>query len=271
MSDKRYGEKRIHLSVDDVFEIFADLKRNEGVYTSAFEQPMLAFLKTLHCSYGAVFSLFCFCEDLATGQCLEQMSPEFAGEFRRNAHWLRFGFHGCNASVYYGGSEQRQRALHGSEEAAADYERVINGIIRIAGAECIDRMPRIHYYSGTQACCSAWRNQAFGICGLLAAEDERCAYYHTSSMKALCEAAQKDIWVDEKLGLLFGPTDLRLEQVQDMEQALECCQQKRGRNIELFTHEPYLLTEFVRHRMKISCAYAAANGWEFGFPENWDS
>ena len=165
---------KIHFSIDDFFTAFAGLTDNREQYSSLFAQPAFAFFKRLHEAYQAVFSCFCFYEDLKSGMTLAHMTDCFMEEFQANADWLRFGFHGLNSEANYGST----RFLTGScrtdyLQAGEDYEKTIRELERVTGGiRAIDRVPRIHFYAGTVEVCRAWAGSRAGIRGLLSAEDK---------------------------------------------------------------------------------------------------
>ena len=57
-----FALQKIHFSVDDVIGCFENLTRNENRYDSAFDEPFLAYIKSLHEKYNARVSLYCFYE-----------------------------------------------------------------------------------------------------------------------------------------------------------------------------------------------------------------
>ena len=52
-----FALQKIHFSVDDVLGCFENLTRNENRYDSAFDEPFLAYIKSLHEKYNARVSL----------------------------------------------------------------------------------------------------------------------------------------------------------------------------------------------------------------------
>ena len=88
-----FGRPRTaHLSVDDTIWLFKDL--NEEEYTSAFEQPILGFFRTLHQKYGIAISFYCFEEQ--DWMRLSAVTDRYQQELAESSGWLRFGFHARN-------------------------------------------------------------------------------------------------------------------------------------------------------------------------------
>lgn len=54
------SDKMLHISFDDTINVFKDLIDNSR--TSLFDSPFFGVLKTLHDTYGCVFSCYCFCD-----------------------------------------------------------------------------------------------------------------------------------------------------------------------------------------------------------------
>ncbi len=201
----------MHFSVDDFIDAFLALK--QGKYQSIFEQETFAVLKRVHEACGAVFSCYCFYE--AEGGSLAEVPGDYVQEFQANAGWLRFGFHGYDYNANYGSKKfSAGNWIDDAEVAAEHYNKVIGQLVRITGGgRCIDRFPRIHYYAGTIADCTAWKLAEYGICGLITAEDDRVCYYHEEEQwKTLID---KGFWRDETLQLGFWRTCIRLENMKD--------------------------------------------------------
>lgn len=169
-----------HFSFDDVITVFQDLTTNAGTYTSIFDNAFLNDLKTLHESYGACVSLYCF-YSLEDGTfTLSDATNAFAAEFTANSDWLRFGFHSYMQGVAYGSGATREAQIK------TDYDTTITELVRITGSiDCIDRMPRLQNYAGSLTACKAIRDTNCGVVGLLASSaysdsQERDSYYFST-------------------------------------------------------------------------------------------
>lgn len=188
-----------HISFDDVVFCLHDITQNANTYTSIFDNDFLALLKTLHDTYGAVFSLFVFLEDSTTGEhatgwTLANTTTQFSAEFAANADWLKFGLHALNKNVNY--------AARSAADAATDYATFVTAIMSITGTtECIDRLPRLGNFAGGLAQMQALRDADAGIIGGLAAYDTRDSYYLTSAESSF--AYKKGVLIDAENHLAF--------------------------------------------------------------------
>jgi hypothetical protein len=196
-----------HISFDDVVYCLHDITQNANTYTSIFDNDFFALLKTLHDTYGAVFSLFVFLEDATTGEhatgwTLANTTTKFAKEFAANADWLKFGLHALNKNVNY--------AARSAADAATDYATFVTAIMSITGTtECIDRLPRLGNFAGGLAQMQALRDADAGIIGGLAAYDTRDSYYLTSAESSL--AYKKGVLIDAENHLAFYTSLYALE------------------------------------------------------------
>ena len=86
-----FASQKIHFSVDDVIGCFENLTKNEGKYSSAFDEPFFAYIKFLHEKYNAKVSLYCFYEK--EGFSLAECTERFVDDFKASSGWLKFGFH----------------------------------------------------------------------------------------------------------------------------------------------------------------------------------
>lgn len=264
------GKGKIHFSIDDFFTAFIDLTENRKENSSLFEQPVFAFFKRLHQDYQAVFSCFCFYEEGKDGRNLAQVTDVFREEFQENSDWLRFGFHGLNSGANYGSTRfQTGECRANYRQAGEDYEKTVKELERITGGgRCIDRVPRIHFYAGTAEACRAWMDASCGIRGLISAEDDRIAYFHTEEQSRTLR--QQDRLDTTGLGLTFFRTKVRLENTEDIAAFLEDFgRQEKMEELLVFTHEPFLEEERIRQMFRSCAAFARERDWGFGFPEDW--
>ena len=166
--------KRVHISLDDVRQLFIDAK--ELGITSLFATPLITELKQLHEQYGVKFSLYCF-DDPAY-----RLNQFNCSELKDNEEWLRIGYHADkDGSVTLGG-------YRGFE----DYYRG-------AGLSLASSL-RLHYFDCSQELIPELREN--GVIRLFCADDGRNSY-----------GIPKDAYMGGYLrdGIRFCPTDLRLE------------------------------------------------------------
>ena len=91
------------MSVDDTFAMLWDLTENQDQYSSIFDQPSFSYLKELHEKYGAVYSLYCYYQQImADGvvHTLAEVTGEYCKEFEMNSDWLRLSFHAMDDIAY---------------------------------------------------------------------------------------------------------------------------------------------------------------------------
>lgn len=255
------NNKFMHISCDDVIDIFEDLTNNS--YNSIFENSVLKFLKEMNDSYGMVFSGYCFYEK-SNGFNLSQVPSTYATEFKENNNWLKFGFHALNTSNYTGATY---------EKGKQDYELVITELYRICGGlDSIDRVPRTQNYAGSLEACKAWyETDKCSIIGLLSAEDTRTSYYHSDSQRDYLQ--KHDKYIDYENGLTFYSTDLRLENVNNVTNELnnrlsDISYSSTMNALIIFTHENHLSTSLMRDKIRQCCVFAKNNGYNFDYPMN---
>ena len=252
--------KRMHFSVDDFFDVLIDADQ----YDNLWDQPVFAKMKALHERYGATFSCYCFYE--VGDQTLEDISDYHWHEFTMNQDWLKFGFHGKNKDTAYGPSKFPAEHVHDTyEQAGEDYKDVIDQLRTIMSEDCIDHVPRVHFYAGSWDACRAWRDAYCGIKGLLSAEDDRISYYLMPIEAQIL--GMQDRLHDTRLNLKFHRTKRRLENTPDILSAVkdETCEE-----LIIFTHEVYLSKESIWQQFEDCCKYAEENGIPFGFPQEWE-
>lgn len=107
-----------------------------------------------------------------------------------------------------------------------------------------------------------------GIRGLISAEDDRTAYFHTEEQSRTLR--QQDRLDTTGLGLTFFRTKVRLENTEDIAAFLEDFgRQEKMEELLVFTHEPFLEEERIRQMFRSCAAFAREREWGFGFPEDW--
>lgn len=234
----------LHFSVDDFIDNLLDLNN----YNSLFEQPVFKKLLNLHTQYNISFSCYCFYEN-KNGN-LSQVTVNFSKEFQQNSSWLKFGFHALNYDTNYGSTKfVSPNAIDNYEIAKEHYTKVIDELVRITGSgNCIDQIPRIHYYAGTLADCQGWKDAPYGIKGLISSEDNRICYYHTSEQTN--ELLNNGIFYDKINNLTFLRTSIRLENIKNDEDFSKILKSKQNyKNILIFTHEKFLKQDDIINKI----------------------
>lgn len=255
--------KFMHLSSDDIITMFKNIYTN--AYTSIFEQPTLAFLKSMHDTYGICFSGYCFWQTDDLTFNLSMMPSTYAAEFEANSDWLKFGAHYLDNN---GGN-------FGTIDTATGvtyYTNIMTELFRICGtAKSFDFVPRLQNFAGSLAFIQAVKPLAFGFIGLITAEDIRTNYHLTTTQRDYL--TKHDRLYDAVNDLTLFATDLRLENVTDMtvtlnERKASLAYSGTMRDILLFTHEYYLGQAATQAKFTAACQWAVANGYAFDFPQN---
>ena len=184
----------IHLSFDDVSLCFGNLK--DGSYVSLFDEPFFARLKQLHDAYGARFSLYTYNSVLST------VPDIYANEFFDNSDWLKIGFHSSSGGLSLADATYAQGYAYWNDFVA--------NVERICGtSDCVDRVPRLEYFSGSLQALLGMRDADSGALGFLAADDNRCSYYFDDAV--MTYLYDNDCIKDEANKLFFLSTDLRAD------------------------------------------------------------
>ena len=91
---KKLEKQYIHFSFDDVYACLKDITEHADQYQSVFNNEKLGWMKRMHDTYGAVFSLYTF--NYFSGDSeydISNLPNCYATELIENASWLKFGFH----------------------------------------------------------------------------------------------------------------------------------------------------------------------------------
>lgn len=193
-----WQEHTIHVSVDDTFSLLWDLTENQDQYSSIFEQPTLSYLQELHRKYGAVYSLYCYYQQIdADGvlHTLDEVTDQYRGEFEMNSDWLRLSFHAMDDKAY-----QDQQP----EEDIACYEKTLQELRRIAGNNAVDYgFIRLDRYVGSKDLTRALAALPDGPQGLFCAEDpNRSSYGLTTEEEKIL---YQDDWYTDADGMQYTP------------------------------------------------------------------
>jgi len=185
----------IHFSFDDVTKTFYYLNANKNTYTSIFDEPFMNYLKSLHETYGAKFSLYC--NEIVT---LNSIGSAFKQDFIDNNDWLKIGYHSA--------AGEHMSDLS-TAQAKTNYDNFIRYMSTMAGLNSIDRIPRFDYFSGTQEQINALRDTKCGIYGLLTADDNRRQNYLTNNQETYLY--NNNNLFDINHGMIYYSTNFRLD------------------------------------------------------------
>jgi hypothetical protein len=190
--EKKSKAAYIHISFDDVQTCFANL--NGEVYESVWQEPFFGWLKSLHIAYGARFSLYTYTS------VLRGVSDKYANEFSAASTWLKFGFHADTSGHNLSGISY--------ETGKSYWNEFVGEVIRVTGGtDTLDRLPRLEYFSGSNAGLLGMRDATCGAVGFLSADDSRNSYYFDEQTTEYLYT--NDELKDQTNGLLFLSTDVR--------------------------------------------------------------
>ncbi len=185
----------MHISFDDVEKCLSNLQNK--TYSSMWEEPFFAWLKNLHDTTGAKFSLYAYNSALTS-----LTKTDYADEFYAAKDWLKIGLHAANSSGVY------TTATY--EQGKNDWNSFVNNVIRITGSYLsVDRMPRLHTFAGSEEALKGMRDANYGALGFLSADDSRTSYYFTDNIKTYLY--DNNHITDNKNGLVFVATDMRAD------------------------------------------------------------
>lgn len=176
------GYKKYRISLDDNIWFLQNLTENKDVYKSMFEDPYLAFIKSIHDKYGSKFHVNIYYETPRHGGFnLTQMTDKYKDEWKANSDWLRLSFH-ANAD------RPDRPYWHATyEQAYFEMERVHKEILRFAGEEAFAKtVTTVHWGD-----CSVEAAKAFRDLGVKAFIS--CYYLNTGNVadiRMYCDEAQ---------------------------------------------------------------------------------
>lgn len=246
---KEKGKRTAHISLDDATAIFLDIYREE--YDSIFDNAVLGKLKYLHETYGITADLYIF--GMLDEFGVWDMPVRYREEFAANAEWLKIGYHSI---------AEENPALDGRsfEEFREEYAKIDSAIRRFAGGESVAHVLRLHYWYATEEMVAYLKEQ--GITGLLCSDRGEPSYDLTEKqVKKLYRS--RDGRLEEK-GMTYYVTDIRLEDVRDIEAALE--EHRKDRIIVIFTHAWCFAENY--DKLEAAIQWLVQEGYEFSSLES---
>lgn len=230
LSFNLFAIQKIHFSVDDVINCFENLTRNEKKYTSAFDEPFFAYIKSFHEKYDAKVSLYCFYEK--EGFSLAECTERFADDFKASSGWLKFGFHA-----------EKSGNVKNFNRGGSDYKMFVNQIERITGtSDCIAKTVRLDYFSGDKKFIEVITDKSSknGIRQLLCADSSNRDSYYLDEIQKTELNKNELLFADD---LIFVKTDFRFDDVKNFRRLFY--ENKDESEIVVFTHE-WLLEPAMR-------------------------
>lgn len=187
----------MHLSFDDVEYSLTNLAKHS--YDSIYEEPFFAWLKDLHETYGAKFSLYTYTSVLTEHRDALKV---YQKEFAEAEDWLKFGLHAEEKDTDFSG--------YTAEEGAAAWDEFVKEVVQITGtSDSVDRMPRLHAFAGSKEALKGMQGATNGALGFLAADDARNSYYLGAENSQYLYT--NDYYIDQTNNQVFVATDLRLD------------------------------------------------------------
>lgn len=189
----------VHISVDDVFSILKDLTENQSSYASLFDHPDFNFLKEMHDTYGAVFSLYVYNRVHDDTFTISDMTTKYKFEFAANATWLKFGYH----------SDWEDTKAVDLEDTylISNVESVYADIARFASYRSIDKLPRFGFFSANKSALLGLRDKGL-ILGALTADDDRAS---NTGLDGVALSVLKVADFLEEDGLSYFKSETRLD------------------------------------------------------------
>ncbi len=139
--------------IDDNIRFFRDIAEHD--YTSIYENPYLAFFKSMYDKYGTLVHMHVYYE--TDGFNLSMMPDKYKSEWREAASWLRLTFHARADKPDY----PHRNASY--EDTLRELDRVTNEIIRFAGEEILSPATVPHWNEMSVGAGRAFRERGFRI------------------------------------------------------------------------------------------------------------
>ncbi len=220
-------DKKIHFSVDDTLGCLKWLTKNQESVNSIFDSYVFGFAKYLYEKYGIPTSFYCMYTD--GDFALNEVPDIWKKEFRENSHWLKLGFHTYEGNVQYADAEET-KIMH-------DFRVVTEELKRITGGEQnITNVLRLHYFAGNEATVKCLTEQ--GVLTFLCADDERGSYNLSEDEEKILK--RDEFYHSDKYLCDYIPTNIRIENINDMDGEIQKVRCMNGNWITIFTHERYI-------------------------------
>ena len=277
--------KYMHISFDDVSHSLLRLKNDS--YTSLYDESFFAWLKTLHDTYGAKFSIYTYVSTL------QQVPDTFKEDFATAKDWLKIGLHAKDAGSSYVGSDY--------ETGKDVWNQFAENVLRITGTyDSIDRMPKLENSAGTLEILKGMRDAdldseyKYGAIGFLVDNADSNAYYLDAETWNTLRT--NDFYIDgisaepissddeATTGFVFVSTDIILgsldvDLVKRQEQyvaatSLHSClafmHEGQFYNENGFIDDAEGNTELLKRQVEELCQFANSNGIKFNYPQTRD-
>lgn len=238
----KFNKTPVHLSIDDVEMCLKELSCDSAKYTSVYDQPFFAYLKQMHDSYGAKFTLYVYLE--SGDWKIDDMPVRYRQELITNSNWLKFGFHSIRPVF-------SQHEIANIDSFSQAYRRVCDGIERFAGSESLTKILRLHYFFATRAECDYLKNK--GVNTLLTADDPNRESYSIVPNHRRSYGFK---------GINYLATDYRIENG-SLSPWYDLYEHAENDTLAIFTHEWALLNRVNRYKLNSAIRILSNSGAQF--------
>lgn len=92
-----YFGKKVHVSIDDVYECMKNVTEDSMKYESVFDEPFFLMLKNIHSRTGCKFTLYIY--EKGKQYDISNFPYKFKSELNKQREWLQFGFHTISPNI----------------------------------------------------------------------------------------------------------------------------------------------------------------------------
>ncbi len=241
----RASKPRYRFSLDDNIWFLRDIARNADRYRSIFENPYLAFWKSMHDKYGAKIHFNIYYE--TEGFNLSQMPAKFKPQWQANRDWIRLTFH-ARAD-----KPDKPYIRASGAEIGRDYRLVTREIERFAGRELLSSTTTVHWGEATLDGVRALRAEGIKVLAGYFIFDKGIplvSYYLDPPRVAYL--MNRDYWKDTREDVIFVRHDLVINTlpldkiVPHLEKV--AADPHQSELLELMIHEQYFYPGYVNYQ-----------------------
>lgn len=231
----RHSFPRYRFAIDDNSFFLRDIWQKK--YSSLFDCFYLAGLRDLHRRFGTKFVLNIY---WTTGDefSIDKFPDQYKGEWQDNADWLRLAFHAW--------SDKPDRPYEDAppEKLLADFDRVVNEIIRFAGDQVYSPTTIIHWGMVRPEAFKPLTTRGIKVLsGYFRQSAGRWDVNYRLSDEISEYLSKHDAWIDYDSGITFSKIDIVCNTVPQNEipGVLEAAYNdpNQAEIMDLMTHEQY--------------------------------
>jgi hypothetical protein len=253
------------LSIDDNIWFLRDIHQHTDIYRSIFENPYLAFLRSVHEKYGTKVHINLFYQ--TDNFHLGQLTDVFREEWQAQSDWLRLSFHALQEFP------DMPYRVAGYDVVKRDCALVMGEIERWAGKELMGSVTTLHWGESTVEGSRALRDAGYrGQLGYFNVDDDLPAvsYYLTTEQRR--HVKQRFVWKDNKEDIVFIRSSIVIDKtaLPDIRPHLDSYKQKGGLPpfVDLLVHEQYYYPFYeayqpdFKQRILTAVQWAQDNGYK---------